>query len=65
MENEEVSFEQHMEALDKVHDFIEKMGGNPYAYDEEEIDAQIDKWPLEIQEAWKTAKAYNDGEEIY
>lgn len=65
MEKKEVSFEEHMEALDKVHDFIERMGGNPYAYDEEEIDAQISKWPLDIQEAWEIAKAFNDSEEIY
>lgn len=62
---EDTSFEEHMDAVKYVNDFIDRMGGDHFAYDEERIDREVKNWPKDVQDAWAVAKDWNDSEEIY
>lgn len=62
---EEITFEQHMEALDYVHNYMEQLSLNPAAFEEEDIDKMVKNWPEDVQEAWRVAKDWGDEEEIY
>lgn len=62
---EETSFEEHLDAVKYVNDFIDRMGGDHFAYDEERIDKEIQGWPEDVQKAWKIAKDWDTGEDIY
>lgn len=62
--NEENSFEKHMEAINYVNNFIDRMGGDHFAYDEERINREIKNWPQDVQDAWAVAQDW-DTEELY
>lgn len=53
MKDEEVTYEQYVEAVNLVDDFILSVGGSPAAYEPEQIDKEIVNWPKNVQEAWE------------